>query len=127
VDRRVDGDAGGGRRRKSPRPRSAARPAPPSAAETLKRKKNSTSFSHPLHKAFIWQLAFATPATALPALERTLSLDDRVLRSVVLKRRAPGGPAPTPAAVARRARAALAGQAAGAALAGHTGPPGQRQ
>jgi ribosomal protein S6 len=80
------------------------------------------SLSHP--QAFIWQMAFSTPATALPALERTLALDDRVLRSVVLKRRAPVGPAPTPAAVARRARAALAGQAVGAALAGHRGPAG---
>jgi hypothetical protein len=69
-------------------------------------------------------MAFSTPAKALPALERTLALDDRVLRSVVLQRRAPGGPAPTPAAVARRAHAALAGQAVGAALAGHKGPGG---
>ena len=96
-------------------------PPPPPHAQT------EPSPLSPSIQAFIWQLAFATPATALPALERTLSLDDRVLRSVVLKRRAPVGPAPTPSAVARRARAALAGQAAGAALAGHEGPGGRRQ
>lgn len=79
-----------------------------------KKKKNSTSslflsffpslLKKNTHQAFIWQLAFAAPASALPGIRRSLALDDRVLRSALLARSAPVPKPPTTAAVAKEAR-----------------------
>ena len=62
----------------------------------------------PSTQAFIWQLAFAAPASTLSALRRSLALDDRVLRSALLARSAPVPRAPTTAAVAKAVRRKLA-------------------
>ena len=80
---------------------------------TATRKKISTSFLFllllpPSQQAFIWQLAFAAPVSTLPALRRSLALDDRVLRSALLARSAPVPKAPTTAAVAKAVRRKLA-------------------
>lgn len=63
-------------------------------------------------QAFTWHLGFAAPPPALADLRRTLALDDRVLRHVVLKRGLPVPKPPTPSALARAARARLAADAA---------------
>ena len=68
----------------------------------------SVSLSSELPQAFIWQLAFAAPASTLPVLRRSLALDDRVLRSALLARSAPVPKAPTTAAVAKAVRRKLA-------------------
>ncbi len=57
----------------------------------------------------MWQLGFMSAPTALPQLEHGLKVDDRILRYIVIKKRALG-PMPNTYRVARTAEKVLEGK-----------------